>query len=236
MNLHRAALRRLVLVVGVWAIGPFDASAQEMDNQVFHWSQLDVDAVRFDGASAGRWDAAGWIGTDFDRVWWSSEGSANSNAVGSAEVMALYGRYVRRFWDLVIGYRQDIEPTPQGYLAFGIAGLAPYWFEVEALGFVSHRGEPSLRLAAESDLLLTQRTILTLMAETNWLLTDDERLGLDAGIADLEARVRVRFEIRRKFAPYVDVMWIREKEAVPGGATTVLESGARLGAGLRLIY
>lgn len=226
--------------VAVWlgvALGSLTTSArgQEHADMVFHFSQLNVDASRVDDRALSRWDGSGWIGTDFDRLWWSTNGEGIGSDLGSAEVMALYGRYVRRFWDLVIGYRQDIEPVAQGYLAFGIAGLAPYWFEVGMFGFVSQEGRPSLRLEAETDLFLTQRAVLTLGGEMDMLVTDDTRLGLDSGISDLELGLRTRYEIRRKFAPYVDLLWVREQEGIPGGVA-VTESGFRLGAGLRLIY
>ncbi len=225
-----------LLTVAILSIGACDVAAQEMDNHVFHWSQLELDAVRFDGASAGRWHGAGWVGTDFDRLWWSTDGGVTRNGVGSAEVTALYGRYVRRFWDFVVGYRQDIEPTAQGYLAVGFSGLAPYWFEVEALAFVSQGGDPSLRLEAESDLLLTQRLIMSVLAEADWLVTADDRRGLGSGVADFEAGIRARYEVGRKFAPYVDLLWIRERGPVPVGMPSITESGLQLGAGLRLIY
>ncbi|MGB1841602.1 MAG: copper resistance protein B [Longimicrobiales bacterium] len=213
------------------------AQGQEMDNMVFHFSQLEVDASRVEGSGLNRWDGSGWIGTDFDRLWWSTEGEQAGGTVGGAEVMALYGHYFRRFWDVVVGYRQDIEPTAQGYLAFGVAGLAPYWFEFGALGFISQEGKPSVRIEADTDLLLTQRLILTLGGELDWLLTDDDRLGLDNGIAEVEFGIRTRYEIRRKFAPYLDLLWVREKES-PGSPdlNPVAESDLRVGIGLRLVY
>ncbi len=236
MTLGRTTGNPLLLCAGLAVVFSNAVSAQHSDNLVFHWSELEVEAARFDGVSHGGWDGSGWIGTDFDRFWWSTEGSATQDAVGSAEAIVLYGHYVRRFWDLVVGYRQDIEPVRQGYLTFGMAGLAPYWFEVEALGFISHRGQPSARFEVESDLLLTQRVIMTLGGEVDWLFTDDERLGLGSGISDLELGVRTRFEIRRKFAPYVEALWVREKVALPGIPTTAVESGPQLAVGLRLIY
>jgi len=214
---------------------PTAGVGQEMDNGVFHFSQLELDFARVEEEAFGRWDGHGWIGTDFDRLWWSTEGEGNSDAVGSAEAVALYGHYFRRFWDVVVGYRQDFKPVQQGYLTFGLMGLAPYWFEVGAFGFVSHRGEPSLRLEAETDLYLTQRLVFSPGGEMDWLITDDERLGLDSGISDLEVGVRTRYEIRRKFAPYLDLLWAREKEALAGGSP-IIESGFRLGLGLRFIY
>lgn len=231
------SIRKTVAVVLASALFAGSAEGQEMDNMVFHFSQLEVDASRTEGSTLNRWDGSGWIGTDFDRLWWSTEGEYAGGALGSVEAMALYGHYFRRFWDVVVGYRQDLEPTTQGYLAFGVSGLAPYWFEFGALGFISQEGEPSIRLEADTDLFLTQRLIMTLGGELDWLLTHDDRLGLDAGLAELEFGMRTRYEIRRKFAPYFDLLWVREKESsVPPDLNPIVDSGLRVGVGLRLVY
>ena len=224
-----------VFVASVFLTG--HAAGQEMDNMVFHFSQLELDASRIDRTGVAHWDASGWIGTDFDRVWWSAEGQQSRGAIGEAEFTALYGHYVRRFWDVVVGYRQDLKPSAQGYLAFGVAGLAPYWFEVSALGFISQEGKPSLRLDADTDLFLTQRLVLTLGGEVEWLLADDRPRSLGRGLADVEFGLRTRYEIRRKFAPYFDVTWFREREnAGIADQDTVTQSDLRLALGLRLIY
>jgi copper resistance protein B len=215
---------------------PQGLAGQEADNAIFHYSLLDVDAASSSGPAVGRWDASGWIGTDFDRLWWSTTGEGADSSLGEFESMLLYGRYVRRFWDVVVGYRHDLEPTSQGYLTVGLMGLAPYWFEVGILGFLSDQGKPSLRVDAENDLYLTQRIVLTVEGEVDWLLTADDELDTGAGFASVEVGLRARYEIKRKFAPYLDVTWVREK----GPRTPVLGdlniSGMRIGAGLRLIY
>ena len=137
---------------------------------------------------------------------------------------------------MVVGYRHDLEPTSQGYLTVGLMGLAPYWFEVGLFAFLSDHGKPSIRLDAENDLYLTQRLVLTLEGEIDWLVTADSELDLAAGLGSLELGLRTRYEIRRKFAPYFDLTWVRESDPrspVPGLTDT---EGLRLGAGLRLIY
>jgi uncharacterized protein involved in copper resistance len=232
--IRRGSVRLVAAVVAFG--GGTDAGAQEMDNAVFHYSMLAVDAVHTPGPAVGRWHGSGWIGTDFDRLWWSTEGEGVEEGLEQAEAMLLYGHYFRRFWDVVVGVRQDVEPTAQSYLAFGVMGLAPYWFEVGAFGFLSDHGRPSVRLEAETDLFLTQRWVLTLGGEADWLLTDDDELDLSAGVADLELGIRTRYEIRRKLAPYVDLSWVHEKQPRTLGADDLETEGFRIGAGLRLIY
>ena len=166
------------LVVASIVTTPEEVSAQEMDNATFHYSMLNVDAASSAGPTVGRWDGSGWIGTDFDRLWWSTSGEGAESELDEFETMLLYGHYARRFWDVVVGYRHDLKPTSQGYLTVGLMGLAPYWFEVGLFGFVSDHGKPSLRLDAENDLYLTQRLVLTLEGEVDWLLTADDEFDL----------------------------------------------------------
>ncbi len=219
----------------VLCVLPSSGQGQEIDNGVFHYSQLELDAFDAEGRINGTWLAEGWIGTDFDRLWWETDGERFDGAIEEAEVTLLYGRYVRRFWDAVIGYRHELEPISQGYLTVGMMGLAPYWFEVGLFAAVSDNGRPSLRLEAETDLFITQRWILQPLAHLDVLLARDDDLGLDAGFRTAELGVRTRYEIRRKFAPYVDLRWIREEEP-PGSELHADRSGARLSFGVRLVH
>jgi len=80
-------------------------------------------------------------------------------------------------------------------------------FEVQAAGFVSHHGEVAGRLELEYELLLTQRLILQPRAETNIALRDVKELGIGSGVRDAELGLRLRYEIRREFAPYLGLVW-----------------------------
>lgn len=211
-------------------------AAQEKDSFIFHYTAVDGDVASSDDLVVSRWDAHGWIGGDFDRLWWSTEGEGLERELESVEAMVLYGHYFRRFWDVVVGYRQDLRPARQGYLTAGVMGLAPYWFEVGLFAFLSHDGDPSIRAEAETDLFITQRAVLSLGGEMDWLLTDDETFGLEAGLGELELGARIRYEIHRKFAPYIDLTWVEEGETMGLPETVPEPGGLRLGGGLRLIY
>ncbi|MGC8006364.1 copper resistance protein B, partial [Salmonella enterica] len=65
----------------------------------------------------------------------------------------------------------------RNWLAFGVQGLAPYWFEVEATGYVGEQGRTALRLAAEYEVLLTQRWVLQPRVEANLYGKEDPELG-----------------------------------------------------------
>jgi len=158
------------------------------------------------------WDAQGWVGGDWNRFWFKTDGvDVNGHGVEEAEVQALYARLVAPFWFLQAGLRHDAEPTPtRNFAVIGMQGLAPLRFDVEATAFVSEDGDLSARLEAEYDLLFTQRLILQPRFETNFAASEVEDLGIGQGVNDIELGLRLRYEIRRELAPYVGITWQRQ--------------------------
>ena len=67
----------------------------------------------------------------------------------------------------------------------------------------------SARLEAEYELLLTQRLILQPRLETEIAGQEVEKFGVGEGFNDIELGLRLRYEIRREFAPYIGVSWTR---------------------------
>ena len=233
MRLARALA--ISLAAPFWVL-PALADTQEVDKAIFHYSRLELDASRSTGSTLVTWEGHGWIGTDFDRLWWSTEGERIGGEFEDAEFTLLYGHYARRFWDLVVGVRHEIEPVSQSYLTFGIMGLAPYWFEVELFGAVSDNGRASVRLEAETDLFVTQRLILEPLVRFDALIMDDPDLELEAGTRTFEFGFMTRYEIRSKFAPYLSLKWVSEQGSVIAAAGQPDLEGFRLGLGVRLIY
>lgn len=155
------------------------------------------------------WEAQGWVGGDYNRVWLKTQGDLNidANILENAEVQVLYSRAITPFWNLQIGGRYDFEPNPsRGFGVLGIQGLAPYFFEVDAAAFVSHKGDVSARLEAEYDVLLTQRLIAKPTVELNVAV---QEVAIGAGLSSVELGVRLRYEVVREFAPYIGVVWER---------------------------
>ncbi|MFZ5862345.1 MAG: copper resistance protein B [Nitrospirota bacterium] len=161
------------------------------------------------GADTFSWEAQGWIGGDYDRVWLKTKGDDVVNgAMERAEMQLLYSRTIAAYWDLQLGARYDVKPNPsRDYVVLGIQGLAPYFFEVDAAAFVSNKGDASARLEAEYELLLTQRLIAKPSAEFNVAVQDVEELGIGSGLTDVELGLRLRYEIVREVAPYLGVAW-----------------------------
>ena len=176
------------------------------------------------GRDGYRWDGEAWFGGDIDRLVVKSEGEGDIGGnLQAAEVRALYSHAIGPYFNLQAGVRQDIRPTPaRTFATIGIAGLAPYWFEVEAAAFVSTRGEVLGRVEAYYDQRLTQRLILQPRAEVNLSAGGTRRIGQGAGVTTAELGLRLRYEVRREFAPYVGVSWER---ALGGTARTVRAAG-----------
>ena len=184
-------------------------------------------------------DSRGWIGRDRDRLWFRAEGDSESGRVGEAQTHVLYGRQVARYWDLVGGVRQDFRPGPaQTWAAFGVQGLAPYWFEIEATGYVGAGGRTQARFEVEYELLFTNRVVLQPLLEAELVGKSDPERGVGAGLSTTDLGFRLRYEIRREFAPYLGITWSNKwgKTADFAEAAGEHTGGARFVTGLRLWF
>lgn len=191
------------------------------------------------GDSEMGWDSRGWVGKDRDRFWYRTEGESEAGSVGEAEAHFLYGRAIARWWDIVAGVRQEAQPGPaRTWAAFGIQGLAPYWFELEATAYVGESGRTLFRFETEYELLLTNRLILQPLVEMDIYGKSDPERGIGAGLSSLEAELRLRYEFRREFAPYVGVLWnwkfFDTADLAEAAGDTVATT--RLAVGLRLWF
>ncbi|WP_421930802.1 copper resistance protein B [Phenylobacterium sp.] len=163
------------------------------------------------GADGYRWEGEAWFGGDINRFVLKTEGEGTSGeGVESAELQALYSRAVGVYTDVQVGVRQDFEPRGRTYATVGFETLLPYWFEVEGAAFLSTKGDLLGRLEGSYDLRLTNRWILQPRAELNFAAQNDRAAGRGAGLSNAELGLRLRYEIRREFAPYIGVSWERK--------------------------
>jgi len=179
----------------------------DMGNQIVAHVLLD----QFEGRTNGsdnelRWDGEGWIGTDFNKLWVKSEGFSDGTTVSDGDHEVLYDRPIPhiRYFDAQAGVRADLDSGPhRAWAAFGIEGLAPLFFEFAPTFYIRNGGRVAGRVTGSYDLLLTQRWILQPEAELNFYSKDDPARQVGSGFSDLDAGLRLRYEINRKFAPYV---------------------------------
>ncbi|MCM3902796.1 MAG: copper resistance protein B [Pyrinomonadaceae bacterium] len=159
-----------------------------------------------------RWDIEGWYGGDYNRLWFKSEGQHDTafKADYDVDFQLLYGRFIQKYYDFQIGPRVETQTfrgrnETRGLGVIGIEGLVPYNYEFESALFIDQNGAVSARLSLTKDMLVTQRLILQTRFETNAAVQRVEEFTTGSGINNLELGLRLRYEIRREFAPYVGI-------------------------------
>jgi copper resistance protein B len=161
-----------------------------------------------DGGNAMAIDGQAWYGKNFDKLWMKFEGEQADGKLQDLRTEALWDHAVATYWSTQIGVRHDFGVGPsRTWAALGIEGLAPYWFETEATFYVGPNGRTAARASFEYEALLTQRLILQPELEVNAYGKDDPQRGIGSGLSDAEVGLRLRYEIRREFAPYIGVVW-----------------------------
>ncbi|MEC9357516.1 MAG: copper resistance protein B [Pseudomonadota bacterium] len=180
------------------------------------WFQSDRTEYRaLEGADGYLWDIQGYYGGDYDKIWFKSEGEGTSGEdAEDAEIQALWSHAIAPWWDVQAGVRQDLTGSTRTHAVFGVQGLAPYRFEIDAAAFISDKGDLTGRIEAELDQRITQRLILQPRGEVNLSAQDSAELGIGAGVDTAELGLRLRYEFAREFAPYVGI----EREWKIGGS------------------
>ena len=153
------------------------------------------------------WNGRAWIGGDINRLWLRSEGARVDGRTESADLEVLAGHSVAPWWDVLAGIRHDFGPGgAQDFAAVGIQGVAPYKIAVDATAYVGQGGQTAARVDVEYETLLTNRLILQPQVELNLYGRDDPGRGIGSGLSTVDAGLRLRYEITRRFAPYIGVV------------------------------
>jgi copper resistance protein B len=222
---------------------PKDWESPVGDERPYFFLLADVFEFRPKGSDSDiRWDTEGWYGGDFNKIWFKSEGEKSTVSKDyNADFQLLYARFVKRYYDFQIGGRVESRRFRGANIArpqfvVGIEGLRPYRFELEAAAFVDPKGKVSGRVTYSRDYLMTQRLILQPRFETNLAIQKVERFGVGRGLNDIELGFRLRYEIRREFAPYIGFAYAR---SFFGAADFVRRAGGdpgqfRVVAGIRM--
>jgi copper resistance protein B len=177
-------------------------------------SQLLVNIAEYHfnrGRDGYQWVGQGWYGGDINRLWVKSQGDGEvRRGVGRAEVQGLFSHAIGPYFNLQGGVRYDFKPNPsRTYATVGIEGLAPSFFNIETALFLSNKGELLGRVEGSYDQRITQRLILQPRIEVNAAAQNSRAIGVGSGLSDIEAGLRLRYDIRREFAPYLGVQYKR---------------------------
>lgn len=160
------------------------------------------------------WEAQGWVGYDYDRFWWKSEGEAvfDGPDEGESETDLLYSRLVTPFWNAQVGvqYANAWEPgrySDRWSAVLALQGLAPGMLELDTSLYLSEHGDVTAEVEGEYDLRITQRLVLQPRAELGFSAQEVPERGLGAGLTDAHLDLRLRYEVRRRLAPYVGLRY-----------------------------
>lgn len=156
------------------------------------------------------WDAFAWAGTDDLKLRLEAEGEAHDGDIEESTLKTLLSFNVDEFWDVQAGLRFDVEEGGRTWAALGLHGLSPYFVETDAFLFLDGDGNAALEIAYEMDFALTQDMFLQPHVKLEAYAQEIETLEVAEGIAALELGLQLRYEITRKFAPYVELVWERD--------------------------
>jgi copper resistance protein B len=213
ITMDMAIMDKLRAITGLCALLLSLPAAAHMEDDplltMFNVDELEIRDAEGDPLS---WDIEGWAGKDLHKFYLQTEGERGDAGTESAEIRALYHRAVAPYWDLQLGLRHDAQPgTSSGpardWAVIGWRGLAPYWFEIDTALFLGEDSRSALRIEAEYEILFTRQWVLSPEIEINLYGRDDPELGIGSGLADIEAGLRLRYEIRRQLAPYLGIHW-----------------------------
>ncbi|MAA64060.1 MAG: copper resistance protein CopB [Alteromonadaceae bacterium] len=158
----------------------------------------------------GSWDGDTFYGTDELKVRWLTKGEydIDEQAYEQLENQLVLQTPISTFFDAKAGVRFD---TPEGpdrtYAVLGVAGLAPYWFEIDVSLYVGDDGKTSSEIDAEYELLFTNRLILTLGLDTTISFSEDKEIGIGRGLASTELGARLSYDVvDRAFSPYIGIV------------------------------
>lgn len=180
---------------------------RHMDDDPFVWMAM-ADRLEWQNGDVGdalAWEANAWLGHDRGRLWLRSEGEREQGHAAAGRIEALWGKPLTPWWDVLAGVRHDIGHEGRDWLALGVQGMAPYKFEVQATAYLGEGGQTAVQAEADYDLLLTNKLILQPRVEATAYGRNDPAQGNGAGLSDTEVGLRLRYELRREFAPYIGI-------------------------------
>ena len=136
----------------------------------------------------------------------------DSDSLG--ELQLLYSRPVSAYFDLQLGVEVSNHSSSSRTAAvIGIEGTAPYRIETEAQLVVTKDGDVVGKFEIERDFLLTQ----------SFVLQPRIKFAVQPGSSSLLTELRARYEVTRKFAPYLGLSWEKPYgDAAADGESTAI--------------
>lgn len=191
--------------------GPYTLPASEQLSLAdeHNFSRLIVNRLEYidkESNGAGKYDIQAWFGKTYNRFVVKAEGEIAKDSLEDSKTELLWSRAVSTFWDAQLGLRLDNGIGPaRSWLAVGVQGLAPYWFDVHTTVFVGENGRTAIGFEAEYEGRLTQRLTLRPRVDVNFYGKADIERGIGSGLSDATLGLRIQYQFTRQFVPYIGV-------------------------------
>lgn len=214
-------IEHVVLAGAVWSMSAAAAAAQAppepeapaeaSDSGIYANGALDQFELGFGRDEEFRWAGEVWAGTLKHRLWLRSEGRIDSEGdVRDGRLDVLYDSPISTFVHVQAGLRYDLDALRgRTWAAFGVEAQVPYLFKGWATLYVGEEGRTALALRASYDRLLTERLILQPDIKLNLYSEDDPERRIASGLSDVNADIRLRYEVTDRVAPYIGVGYRR---------------------------
>ena len=199
-----------------------------------------LERVDLPGDNATVYDMMLRYGTSYNRIMFMSEGDFVGGKLEESSSDLMWTHAISAYWDSQLGvsYDSSMEGPNRSWVSAGVLGLSPYWFEVNAMVRIGEDSRTSFGIEAEYELLITQKLIIQPRFEAMVYGKEDLENDIGKGLSNMSLGLRLRYEIKREFAPYIGVEYISKygDTADIARANNADVSDTRLVAGLRFWY
>ena len=125
------------------------------------------------GDDSTAYDLQAWYGTTYNKAVVKAEGDIAKGKLEESRTELLWGTPSHRTGTPSSAFGWITGRPEPSMVGFRHPGPRPYWFELEATGYVGSGGRTALRVEGSYELLLTQRLILEPRAELQFYGKDD---------------------------------------------------------------
>lgn len=146
-------------------------------------------------------EGVAWYGSDSQRLrlTWDIEHNQQDS---HQNISLAWQKPLDSFWNYEWGVAYQAEQT---WLKVNINGLMPYKFEVDGSLLLDEQGHSMLILEGDYDLRFTQRLVLQPSLKTTLNGKEHAQHQQGSGLAELQTGLRLRYDLTRRFAPYLGV-------------------------------
>lgn len=171
-----------------------------------------------DDAGQGVWQTQleSRIGTDENKLFVQLNAEKTESENTNYDTKFMYSRAMADFWDIQAGIRyirdaEKVEEKNQTYAAFGLNGLAPYFFDTDIYMYIGKDQQVFASLETDRDFLITQKLVLKPYLDAEVVISDESKYAKSNGLTSLSLGLETRYEITKNIMPYIDVSYGYEK-------------------------